>query len=152
MRGPVRITHEFVEFIPSELSEDTLYISIPYATCSHLCFCGCGQRVVTPLSPTDWRLTFDGVAISLDPSVGNWSFDCQSHYWIQRNRVKWSTRWSREQIEANRARARQDKERFYRDQSGLEREPPAAASPSGHRRGKSWLRKLLARFRQGAGQ
>jgi hypothetical protein len=85
-----RIDHEFVEFVPEQLAEATLYISMGYATAIHLCLCGCGQRVVTPLSPTDWRLTYDGESVSLDPSIGNWSFRCRSHYVIRRNHVIWA--------------------------------------------------------------
>jgi hypothetical protein len=42
---------------------------------------------VTPFTPTDWRMTFDGESVSLDPSVGNWNQKCRSHYVIRRNRV-----------------------------------------------------------------
>jgi Family of unknown function (DUF6527) len=35
----------------------------------NLCCCGCGEKVVTPLRPTDWKLIFDGKTISLDPSL-----------------------------------------------------------------------------------
>jgi len=45
------LKHEFVEFIPDQLEDDTIYISIPYATVTHKCCCGCGTEVVTPLSP-----------------------------------------------------------------------------------------------------
>jgi hypothetical protein len=38
----------------------------------------------------------------LHPSIGNWSFACQSHYWIRNNRVEWAPKWSREQIERGR--------------------------------------------------
>lgn len=92
----------FVEQIPDALEEGHLYISVQYATAIHKCPCGCGHEVVTPLSPTDWRLVYDGETISLDPSVGNWSFSCQSHYWITRNRVRTAPQWSRERIEAGR--------------------------------------------------
>ncbi len=34
-------------------NERTLYISIPYVTAAHKCPCGCGEEIVTPLSPTD---------------------------------------------------------------------------------------------------
>jgi len=51
--------HKFVEFIPAKPEEGILYISIEYKTATHLCACGCGERVVTPLSPVDWKLTFN---------------------------------------------------------------------------------------------
>ena len=69
-----KVRHEFVEFIPSTLNDGVLYISIPYATAVHKCCCGCGEKVVTPLTPTDWSLTFDGLTASLSPSIGNWGF------------------------------------------------------------------------------
>ena len=97
------LKHEFVEFIPDQLEEGTIYISIRFATASHLCCCGCGNKVVTPIRPTDWKLIFDGKTVSLHPSIGNWSFACQSHYWIKNNRVEWAPQWSREQIERGRS-------------------------------------------------
>jgi Family of unknown function (DUF6527) len=84
------LTFLFVESIPTELDDATIYISIPYATAMHKCCCGCNNIVVTPLSPTDWKLIFDGDTVSLDPSIGNWTYPCKSHYWIKRNRVHWA--------------------------------------------------------------
>ena len=84
-----KLSHKFVEFIPEQLQEGVLYVSTTYATAVHLCFCGCGREVVTPLSPTDWKLIFDGETVSLSPSIGNWSFPCRSHYWIKDNFVQW---------------------------------------------------------------
>jgi hypothetical protein len=98
------LTHEFVEYIPDELKEGTLYISMSYATAAHKCCCGCGNEVVTPLSPTDWTLIFDRKFITLDPSIGNWSFACRSHYWIRRGKVQWAGAWTQEKINAGRAR------------------------------------------------
>jgi len=103
MTNRKRIQHVFVEFIPSSLAEDTLYISLPYATVAHRCFCGCGEEVNTPLSPTDWMISFNGIAVSLDPSIGNWSFACQSHYWVTNNTVIPAPRWSKERIRKGRA-------------------------------------------------
>jgi len=68
--------------------------------------CGCGSEVVTPLSPAAWSLLFDGVSVSLHPSVGNWNLPCQSHYIIRRNQVLWAKKWSQRQIAAGRARDR----------------------------------------------
>ncbi len=107
------LRYEFVEFVPEGISQGVLYISIPYATAVHLCCCGCGHEVVTPLSPTDWRLIFDGTTVSLDPSIGNWSFDCQSHYFIKRNRIEWWDKWSKERINNGRTFDRLQKEHHY---------------------------------------
>jgi hypothetical protein len=103
MKPVTVLKHEFVEFIPDELEQGTIYVSIRFATASHLCICGCGNKVVTPIRPTDWTLIFDGKTISLHPSIGNWSFPCQSHYWIRNSRINWAPKWSREQIERGRS-------------------------------------------------
>lgn len=108
-----RLDFEFVEFIPDELEDRRLYISTEYATAAHRCACGCGVEVVTPLSPTDWSLTFDGETVSLNPSIGNWEFDCQSHYWVRRGRIVWAPRWSRERIEAGRVADREVKRKHF---------------------------------------
>lgn len=99
----MKMRHEFVEYIPRELIERVLYISIPFATATHLCACGCGHEVVTPLTPADWRLTFDGESVSLAPSIGNWSLACRSHYWIDRGSVRWAEQWSDERIHFSRS-------------------------------------------------
>ncbi len=106
------LRHEFVEFIPDVLEEGTLYVSMQFATVIHKCCCGCGKEIVTPLSPTDWKLIFDGKKISLDPSIGNWSLECQSHYWVRGSTVVWAPLWSQEEIEAGRTRNRLVKERY----------------------------------------
>jgi hypothetical protein len=146
MKRPDRIEHVFVEFVPDELAEATLYISIPYATAVHSCLCGCGQRVATPLSPTDWELTYDGVSVSLNPSIGNWSFPCLSHYFIRRNRVRWAGKLSAEKINAGRVRDRKEKERYFKphEPSGRTTEGQEVSTPpdAGHAR-RSWARKFL---------
>lgn len=70
MKSKMLLTHEFVEYIPDELKDGTIYASMAYATVAHRCCCGCGREVVTPLSPTDWN------------------FPCRSHYMDK-------TRWGR---------------------------------------------------------
>jgi hypothetical protein len=113
MTQGIALKHEFVEFIPEELKQGTVYISIRFATASHLCVCGCKNKVVTPLTPTDWKLIFDGKTVSLDPSIGNWSFPCRSHYWIRNNHIKWASQWSQAQIESGRKYDRFAKETYY---------------------------------------
>jgi hypothetical protein len=91
--------HQFTEYIPAVLEEDVVYVSIEYGTASHLCCCGCGEKVVTPITPTDWQIIFNGEAVSLHPSIGNWSFACRSHYWIKENRIIWAGDMSNETVE-----------------------------------------------------
>ena len=110
------LQHRFVEFMPDTLEDGILYVSMEYCTAIHKCVCGCGNTVVTPISPTDWQLKFDGRTISLSPSIGNWSFDCQSHYWIERNQIKWAGKWDAEEIESGRIRDKELKQKFFEDQ------------------------------------
>lgn len=111
----IGLTHEFVEYIPEFLEEGRVYVSIPFATSVHQCFCGCGHEVVTPLSPTDWRMTFDGKTISLYPSIGSWGLPCRSHYWIRHDRVEWASAWAWGKIETQRERERITKQDYYED-------------------------------------
>lgn len=120
-----KIEHEFVDFIPREMEEDKLYISIEFATASHRCFCGCGSEVVTPLSPAGWQLTFDGETVSLTPSVGSWSLPCKSHYIIRKDTIVWAGLISDAEIEAVKRRDQRDLRRHL----GLE-PPPSVQMPS----------------------
>lgn len=113
MRKLEAVAHRFVEEIPRELEAATLYISLEYGTVVHLCCCGCGEEVVTPLSPVDWKLIYDGETVSLDPSIGSWSLPCRSHYWITRGRVRWSYAFSEDKIAENRAWDRDLRRRFF---------------------------------------
>jgi Family of unknown function (DUF6527) len=135
------LRHEFVEFIPAKLEHGVLYISIPYATTTHLCACGCGNEAVNPLAPHGWRLTFDGRTVSLSPSVGNWSFACESHYWIQNDQVDWAGAMSRDKINAGRARRRQEI-----DADSERPATPARQSESSGRRWFTRLRDLVGKF------
>lgn len=103
---------EFVEFIPLVLETGVLYISERYHTASHLCACGCGEKVVTPLTPAGWTLTCHDGCASLYPSIGNWNYACHSHYWILRNAIVWSDRMTRRRIAQVQKRDRQDTARW----------------------------------------
>jgi hypothetical protein len=136
------LRHEFIEHFPETLEEGTLYVSMQYATAAHKCCCGCGNDVYTPLSPTDWKLTFDGRTISLHPSIGNWSFPCQSHYFITNNRVRWTRRWSSEEIAAGRGSDRSAKQRRADATSAPAYDREAERQPSR----QAWWRKLTMWF------
>lgn len=114
-----RLRPEFVEYIPERLEEGVLYLSRRYATATHLCCCGCGREVVTPLNPAKWRLAEKNGTVSLYPSVGNWSFPCQSHYWIEGNRVRWAGAMAPEMIAAVKARDRRDAEALAPRPTGM---------------------------------
>ena len=103
-----QLTPKFVEYIPERPALGILYVSRRYATAVHLCCCGCGSEVVTPLNPAKWRLTEDSGTVSLHPSIGNWSLPCQSHYWITGSRVRWAAAMAPGIIAAVKARDRRD--------------------------------------------
>lgn len=143
-----RLDHEFTHYIPERLEDGKLYVSVAFATVVHLCCCGCGNEVVTPLSPTDWQLIFDGEAVSLDPSIGNWSLPCRSHYWIRRGRVRWARRWSEAEVQAGRAQDRRSKERFFGEvPHPIQPESEVAELPQPARSGQAFWRKLMRWWR-----
>lgn len=107
--------HKFVDNIPKELEDGVLYISMEYATAIHKCPSDCGEEIVTPLSPTDWQLSFDGQSVSLYPSIGNWNLPCQSHYWITNNEIVWAPKWSKKRIEHGQNREKSEKENYYKN-------------------------------------
>lgn len=130
MKRTLKIRHEFVEFIPKDREEGVLYVSIPHATAVHSCFCGCGTKTVTPISPVGWQLSYDGESVSLTPSVGNWAFPCRSHYIIRRDTVLWAGDMSGSQIAWGRERDRKAREVHYDGKLPLEK--PAAGAVLQH--------------------
>ena len=124
-----RLEHRFVRHIPEALEPGVIYISMDYATAAHSCCCGCGQEVVTPFTPTDWRMTFDGETISLRPSIGNWNLPCRSHYVIDKSRIVEAGPWSDEQVAAERARDKAAKAKFYGSQVPAAPQAPPAPPP-----------------------
>ena len=108
-----RLAPLFVESIPDVIEEGVLYLSLTFDTATHRCACGCGGEVVTPLSPTDWKLYFDGENVSLEPSIGNWSFRCRSHYWLKAGNIRWSGSVSAAEIQSGRVHDTHRKSRFY---------------------------------------
>ena len=113
-----RLQAEFVEFIPEHLAPGVLYISRRYSTAAHLCCCGCGLEVVTPLNPAKWHLSEQGGKVSLSPSIGNWSLPCQSHYWVEEGLVQWAGAMSPAAIAAVKARDRKDARIYSRGRAG----------------------------------
>ena len=135
------IRHEFVEYVPDVPDEGVLYVSIGFKTTVHLCCCGCGIEVVTPISRADWQITFDGETVSLYPSIGNWSLPCRSHYWIRENRVAWARSWTKKQIARGLASDRSAVKRRFERGCPENGDVPAASTPDTHNRQESlWQR------------
>jgi hypothetical protein len=66
--------------------------------------------------------------ISLNPSIGNWSYACKSHYWIEQNRVAWAPRWTKKQIDEGRASDRYAKRNYFGAGEAKQGIPTSAAS------------------------
>lgn len=110
----MRIELQRVHYMPKELKPGVLYVSEEFGTAAHLCACGCGSKIRTPLGPTEWALEETDGQPSLRPSIGNWQQACQSHYWIYRGKVIWSDKWTPKQIAAGR-RTEKERRRDYYD-------------------------------------
>jgi hypothetical protein len=125
------LTPQFVESFPAKLEHGELYLAMEFGTAAHLCACGCGTKVITPFSPTDWQMSFDGENVSLKPSVGNWAFPCRSHYWVRSGRIEWAGDMSQEAINAGRKRDRDAKARAQAGKPGSNpQQPLPTAQPS----------------------
>lgn len=119
---------QFVEHFPDRLEPGELYLAMEFATAAHMCACGCGRKVITPFSPTDWQMSFDGETVSLKPSIGNWTFPCRSHYWIRAGRIEWSTNMSDEAIKVGRLQDVQAKARYEASRAGRVPSAPEVVS------------------------
>jgi hypothetical protein len=132
-----RYSHQFTDRLPPSLEPHVLYVSMKCGTVVHLCACSCGRKVVTPLTPKDWKLTFDGETLTLYPSIGNWQYPCRSHYWIRNSRVIWAF---------HEDETRQSAPSLDREQRRLSMQAKTKAKPQGDRNGKEIL-KLWNRLR-----
>ncbi|HEX2859224.1 MAG TPA: DUF6527 family protein [Alphaproteobacteria bacterium] len=124
-----QLTPEFVHHIPQHLKPGILYIAPEFGTVTHSCCCGCGVEVVTPLSPTDWKILFDGETITLSPSVGNWNIPCRSHYIIDRNRVVECEPWTSKQAAQEQARSQRAADVHYANQNVEVPNPTPSTTP-----------------------
>ncbi|MCA9905541.1 MAG: hypothetical protein KC547_16915 [Anaerolineae bacterium] len=104
---------QYVDTMPQQLDAGILYVSKKYKTAMHLCCCGCGNKVATPLKPGGWQLSVTNGLPTLHPSVGNFSFPCQSHYIISSGNVQWARQWTDAEIAAGRARDQAVREAHY---------------------------------------
>ena len=108
-----KIRLERVHYMPQDLSPGVLYVSEEFGAAAHLCACGCGTKVRTPLGPTEWSLEGTDDGPTLRPSVGSWQLACQSHYLITDGEVIWAERWTAEQIADGRCREEELRRAYY---------------------------------------
>lgn len=125
----IRFKHEVVDVIPESLEASILYVTAEGDVAGHLCACGCGREVITPLSPTDWSVTVERRGVTVTPSIGNWAFPCRSHYFIWGGAVVWAKDMSERAIAAGRSRDRARKQRHYDRKKRVE--PPSSAPSPG---------------------
>jgi len=101
------------EFIPKTLEVGILYVSERFNVAAHICPCGCGTKIITPLGPYEWSFSEKKGRPSLFPSIGNWQIPCRTHYWITNGQIKWSYPWTKEQIEVGRNKEQARRELYY---------------------------------------
>jgi hypothetical protein len=104
---------EKVHFMPKVLKPGVLYLSDEFGTAAHLCACGCGAKVRTPIGPTEWSIKEQTSGPTLWPSIGNWQRPCRSHYVIERGEVVWAPAWSDAQVRAGRANEQRLRENHF---------------------------------------
>lgn len=108
-----RLTLARVKYMPQALELGILYVSEEFAIAGHLCACGCGQKVMTPLGPAEWQFAERGGSPSLWPSIGNWQLPCRSHYVIREGGIVWAGDWTENQVLAGRAAEERRRDAYY---------------------------------------
>lgn len=124
-----------VHYMPDNLEPGILYVSEEFDIAIHLCACGCGSKVKTPLGVTEWSVDKTKAGPTLRPSIGNWQQACQSHYWITGGNVVWAERWTPEEIAQGRRHEEESRRAYY---NALDRKRGGAA-----RRLWRWLKGLF---------
>lgn len=78
-------------YIPEELELGVLHVSEEFGAALHLCACGCGSKVSTPIGigAKGWKFSDDEHGPSLWPSIGSFQLPCKSHYFITNGTVRW---------------------------------------------------------------
>lgn len=128
-----------VDLAPPTLEPGKLYVSRKYKAAVHTCCCGCGAKVITPLSREEWQVQETARGVSVSPSIGN-ARPCRSHYWIREGRVLWDQPMSDNAVkavfrrDARSLQAMQDQRRAKASPENMPRPAP---------RRESWLERLL---------
>ncbi|MDR6809642.1 hypothetical protein J2Y45_006720 [Dyadobacter sp. BE34] len=126
-----------VRYLPKVLLPGILYVSHDFNVAGHICPCGCGSKVITPLGISEWSLGEADGSATLYPSIGNWQLPCRSHYWIRNGSIEWSYQFDDEQIKA--VYEREEKERIDR----FENVEDSAKKMSRWRRFWKWISRYM---------
>lgn len=118
----MRIKMQRVHYMPAQLEPGVLYVSEEFGTAAHICACGCGSKVRTPLGATEWAVEETTSGPTLRPSVGNWQLPCRSHYWIEAGKIIWSGEWTLEEVLAGRQTEEERRLAYYQ---GLQTKLPS---------------------------
>jgi len=89
-KSEIRFDIVYVIFIPKQLEEFTLYISEEFGHITHICPCGCKQKIdigIAPFWKDGWTMTENNGEVSLSPSLLN-RF-CGAHYFFRNNKIEW---------------------------------------------------------------
>ena len=98
----------------------------------------------------DWTLEVVNGAVTLRPSVGNWSLPCRSHYLIRQNKVVWARDMSHDEIERGRINDHQLRDTHFAEvnrRKGMEKDRAAAAPQPA-----SWFARLRRALRRWVGR
>lgn len=109
----MRFRLERVQTMPKLLEPGVLYVAQHYGAAAHLCACGCGSKIRTPLGPTEWTLKETPRGPTLHPSIGNWQKPCRSHYVISGGAVIWAGNWTDAQVAAGRRDERERLDAYF---------------------------------------
>ncbi len=82
--------------MPSEFEAGVLYVSKEFGIAGHLCACGCGNKVMTPIGGAEWSIKEEKRGVSMYPSIGNGQLDCKSHYLIRNGKIIWCHQMTKE--------------------------------------------------------
>jgi hypothetical protein len=128
-----------VRLMPRQLEPGLLYVSEEFEVAGHLCACGCGNKVITPLGPAEWSFKDEKRGPTVSPSIGSWQLPCKSHYWITGGEVRWAEQWTPDQIERGRLAEEVRRRAYYESRKKPARHPLRAIW--------RWLRDLFRRLR-----
>lgn len=131
----MKVVLQRVHYMPKELQAGILYVSDEFDIALHLCACGCGLKVKTPLGPTEWSVRETRRGVTLRPSVGNWQQPCRSHYLITDGEIVWAPQWTSEEVATGRRYEKQRRDAHY---AALDRKRVGSVARFWH-----WLMRLF---------